>query len=157
MTISPAPASLPAHKRRPSKGPGFTIPNYACWACEDTGIVSNGDGLVNDWLPDYDITPDGVILPGSDPACICQCLAAYPSSNQPGRGGFRDSAGPRAVETLNGQRFAGVQFPQAGVQALHTERKRLGMAGIKHTAQAARLAAAAMTTASIGSILPPTP
>ena len=32
----------------------FYIPKVECFACYDSGLVSNGDNLVNRFIPDYD-------------------------------------------------------------------------------------------------------
>ena len=66
------------HKRfKPDREITFRAPSYNCHACNDSGIVHNSDGLINNYIPDYDIQ-DGVKINGSDLAIICWCDAAYP-------------------------------------------------------------------------------
>ena len=83
----------------------FYAPKVSCFACYDTGIVTNGDGLLNHYLPDYDAEIiDGNIHRhgGSDLAVICHCVAAYDSQDydaQTTRAGFRDSTGVRTTDT----------------------------------------------------------
>lgn len=54
----------------------FRRPGCACFACYDTGVVTNGDGLVNQLLPDYDACHDGTRIAGMDAPLICPCPAA---------------------------------------------------------------------------------
>ena len=44
----------------------FRAPNYNCHACNDTGIVHNADGLINNYLPDYDKQENGKRMAGCD-------------------------------------------------------------------------------------------
>ena len=68
----------------------FRRPSCDCLACYDSGVMSNGDGLVNGLLPDYDRNRDGRPLAGQDLPLICQCPAAY----RPSGHGFRGADGP---------------------------------------------------------------
>ena len=63
----------------------FKAPYYECHACNDSGIIHNSDGLINQHLPDYDIDDSGKRCGGHDLALICWCSAAnatYDSDNQ---------------------------------------------------------------------------
>ena len=74
----------------------FYIPKVECFACNDSGIVSNGDALINQFIPDYDRDKKGRPCGGQDLAIICHCKAAYGDShsdNEKERVGFRDSYG----------------------------------------------------------------
>ncbi len=144
MTLSlpsaPPPAPLSPHKRRPPAGPAFVLPGFACFACADTGIVGNYDRAINEFLPDYDVLPTGEVCPGSDPAIICCCNAAYARE---GRGGYRDSAGPRCIETLAGPRLVGCDLDQQAIATIHRNRRQRALAGVQATAEQARLQKAA--------------
>ena len=51
---------MTAHKRvAESRDTQFRKPLYGCYACHDSGLLVNSDGLVNDFLADYDHTPEG--------------------------------------------------------------------------------------------------
>ena len=74
----------------------FRPPVHNCYACNDTGIVHNSDGLINNYLGDYDITESGKRVAGSDLAIICYCEAVYPKYNEEAQltgHGFRDGEG----------------------------------------------------------------
>lgn len=102
-------------------------PKAACLACNDTGLVSNSDGLVRQYLSDYDLLPDGASMGASDCAVICHCTAAYGEQDHEGkviRGGYRhDSGDIRSVDTENGPRFSGVELPKEAIQEIHHRRK----------------------------------
>jgi hypothetical protein len=132
-----SPDLLSPHKRRPPAGPAFVLPSYACFACFDTGIVSNHDRAVNDYLPDYDVLPSGELLPGSDPAVVCCCTAAYPRMGR--GGGFRDSNGPTRVETAAGARRIGCELPQEAIAGIHRNRRHRAFAAVQDMAEQARL------------------
>lgn len=93
-------------------------PRPTCWACLDTGVIQNSDCLVNAVLPDYDRTPNGVMVHGSDCALICTCDVAFPGMAPDGkieRGGYREQSGQiRRVGTDLGDRMVGVE-PPAGL------------------------------------------
>jgi hypothetical protein len=126
---------LALHKRRPPAGPAFVLPGFACFACADTGIVGNHDRAINEFLPDYDVLPTGEVCPGSDPAVICCCNAAYARE---GRGGYRDSAGPRRIEALLGPRLVGCDLHQQAIATIHRNRRQIALAGVQATAEQAR-------------------
>ena len=100
-----------------------------CFACSDTGIVQNGDGLVNK-LPgfeDYDIQ-NGRIARGSDLALICTCKAAYPKYEPDGscsRGGYRTPDGIRTVEVAGRSCPMGAEISVELVNQLHKDRLEL--------------------------------
>jgi hypothetical protein len=139
MTLSlpsaPESGPLAPHKRRPSAGPAFVLPGFACFACADTGIVGNHDSAINEFIPDYDVLPSGEVCPGSDSAIICCCNAAYPRE---GRGGYRDSAGPCRVETTAGPRKVGCEMDQQAIETIHRNRRQLALAGVQYTAEQVR-------------------
>lgn len=130
-----APGPLAPHKRRPPAGPAFVLPGFACFACADTGVVGNHDRAINEFLPDYDVLPTGEVCPGSDPAIICCCNAAYARE---GRGGYRDSAGPRRLETLAGSRLVGCDLDQQAIATIHRNRRQRALAGVQLAAEQAR-------------------
>jgi len=130
-----APGPLALHKRRPPAGPAFVLPGFACFACSDTGIVGNHDRAINEFLPDYDVLPTGEVCPGSDPAVICCCNASYARE---GRGGYRDSAGPRRIEALLGPRLVGCDLDQQAIATIHRNRRQSALAGVQATAEQAR-------------------
>lgn len=106
----------------------FRRPEWSCLACNDSGIVTNGDGLVTALLGDYDVDPDtGRIHGGLDCALICHCHAAFPvqdSSGQIIRHGFRDDSGSiRKIETEQGDRWYGHSCPKEVYEALLVERE----------------------------------
>lgn len=102
-------------------------PKATCLACNDTGLVSNSDGLVRQYLADYDLLPDGASMGAADCAVICHCTAAYGDMDHEGkttRGGYRhDSGDIRTVDTENGPRFSGVELPREAIQEIHHRRK----------------------------------
>lgn len=157
-SITPAPSPPPPaavldtapHKRRPPAGPAFVLPSYACFACADSGIVSNHDMAINEFLTDYDVLPSGERFAGSDPAVICCCTAAYPGTGR--GGGFRDSSGPLRVETAVGARWIGCELPQEAIATIHRNRRQLAYAAVQATAEQARLLQASQQ--AIAGLLP---
>lgn len=155
-SITPAPSQAlhtgfdSPHKRRPAAGPAFVLPSFACFACFDSGIVSNHDRAINEHLFDYDVLPSGEILPGSDPAVICCCLAAYAGCGH--GGGYRDSSGLRRVETASGPRVIGCELPQDAIASIHRNRRQLAFAAVQATAEQARLLRASQQ--AIAGLLP---
>lgn len=136
--LTPEPNSqrdLAPHKRRPAAGPAFVLPGYTCFACADTGIVSNFDKAINQFVPDYDVLPSGEHMSGSDPAIICCCMAAYANN---GRGGYRDSSGPRSVETAAGPRALGCDLDQEAIATIHRLRRQRALSSVQATADHAR-------------------
>ncbi len=100
----------------------FHRPYHGCYACNDTGIVANSDGMVNEFLPDYDRLPDGRRVCGSDLALICHCPAAFPSydGERQERAGLRESSG--AIRKVDGNLPIGAEIPKATTQAIHLRR-----------------------------------
>ena len=100
----------------------FSRPRFRCYACHDSGIVVNGDGFVNDELPDYDRLPGGRRSSGSDLALICTCPASYPTieNGKMLRGGYRESDG--SVRLVDGSRAVGSELSAAAVQRIHQRR-----------------------------------
>ena len=71
----------------------FKAPYYECHACNDSGIIHNSDGLINQHLPDYDINDSGKRCGGHDLALVCYCSAAnakYDQDNQLVCKGYRE-------------------------------------------------------------------
>lgn len=104
----------------------FRRPDFQCFACHDTGIVVNPDGLLTELLGDYDIDSNGVRHGGMDCGVTCNCYAAYTKQDPDGqviRQGFReDSGNVRQIETEQGPRFLGVGISGEHMQFLHTGR-----------------------------------
>ena len=123
---------ISSHKRSSlDRDTTFYAPKVACFACYDSGIVSNGDGLLNDYLIDYDATvTDGVLHRhgGSDLAIICHCKAAYEAQDfesQTTRAGFRDSTGVRSTDINGRQQAIGVESDKESMLEIHHKRKAL--------------------------------
>ena len=157
MTLSlpsaPESGSLAPHKLRPSAGPAFVLPGFACFACADTGIVGNSDRAINEFIPHYDVLPSGEVFSGLHPAIICCCNAAYPRE---GRGGYRDSAGPCRVETTAGPRKVGCELDQQAIETIHRNRRQRALAGVQATAEQARQLKA-NTLAAVAGLTPSMP
>jgi hypothetical protein len=123
---------ISSHKRSSlDRDTTFYAPKVACFACYDSGIVSNGDGLLNDYLTDYDATViDGVLHRhgGSDLAIICHCTAAYESQDfesQTTRSGFRDSSGVKSTDINGRQQAIGVDPDKDIIREIHRKRRDL--------------------------------
>ena len=123
---------ISSHKRSSlDRDTTFYAPKVACFACYDSGIVANGDGLLNDYLTDYDATViDGVLHRhgGSDLAIICHCSAAYESQDfesQTTRAGFRDSTGVKATDINGRQQAIGVDPDKDIIREIHRKRYKL--------------------------------
>ena len=106
----------------------FYIPKVKCFACNDSGIVSNGDKAVNQFIPDYDRDSKGRMNGGQDLAIICHCKAAYgdtQSDDERERIGFRDSYGNiRTTDSIRGQPQAlGFSLEKEKIRQIHTQRK----------------------------------
>ena len=106
----------------------FYVPKVECFACYDSGIVSNGDSQVNQFIPDYDRDQKGRLNGGQDLAIICHCKAAYgdsQSDNERERVGFRDSYGNiRTTDSIKGEPQAlGFSLEKEKIRQIHTERK----------------------------------
>ena len=98
----------------------FRPPVHNCYACNDTAIVNNSDGLINNYLPDYDITESGKKLAGSDLAIICYCEAVYPKYNDEAQlvaHGFRNGDG-------NIRNNVGIDVDKDIIRELHNIRKK---------------------------------
>ena len=98
----------------------FRPPSHNCYACNDTGIVNNSDGLINNYLPDYDIAESGQKRAGMDLAIICYCEAVYPKYNDEAQlvaHGFRNGDG----EIRNN---VGIDVDKDIIRELHNLRKK---------------------------------
>ena len=98
----------------------FRPPFHNCYACNDTGIVNNSDGLVNNYLPDYDVTDTGRRFAGSDLAIVCYCEAVYPKYNDDAKlvaHGFRNGEG-------NITNNVGIDVDKDIIRELHNIRKK---------------------------------
>ena len=88
---------MKSYKRRPiDREVTFKAPHYECYACNDSGIIHNSDGLINQHLPDYDMDDSGKRCGGHDLALICYCAAAnakYDEDNQLISKGYRELDG----------------------------------------------------------------
>lgn len=116
------------HKRlAPHRDTQFHRPAYACNACHDTGLLVNSDGLLRQYLPDYDCLPDGRAVGGVDLALVCWCAASYAERGLDGqitRGGFREDSGDiKKVSTTNGLQAVGSSLSKDVTRELHTRRR----------------------------------
>ncbi len=101
----------------------FYVPKVECFACNDSGIVSNCDGAINQIIPDYDRSPEGKIRGGQDLAIICHCKAAWGNEE---RSGYRDANGNiRTVQNQYGdmQRL-GFELEKDKIRQIHVDRKK---------------------------------
>lgn len=121
------------HKRfSENRDTSWRSPAHDCFACNDSGIISNSDGLVNEYLPDYDAEIiDGELhrKGGVDLALICHCKSAFTIYNPDGstaRGGLRDSgtSEPITVQTEAGPRSVGISIDKDTARKLHQRRKQ---------------------------------
>ena len=90
----------------------FRPPSYNCHACNDSGLVHNSDGCINNYLDDYDQRDDLAI--------ICYCEAVYPKYNEEGQlvsHGFRDGDG-------NIKNNIGIDVDKDIIRELHNIRKK---------------------------------
>ena len=116
------------HKRlAPHRDTRFRRPDHACFACHDSGLLVNSDGLLRHYLPDYDCLPDGKPVGGADLALVCWCKAAYTERGTDGqvvRSGFREDSGDiRKVATATGQQPVGTSLSKEVTRELHTRRR----------------------------------
>ena len=106
----------------------FRTPAATCYACYDTGIITNGDGLVNQYLPDYDMVGINRVG-GSDLALICHCSASRILLDDTGkqiRGGFRTDYGDiRKTTGERGDQAVGAEIATNVVKELHRRRAEL--------------------------------
>ena len=125
---------MTAHHKRlvQSRDNSWRPPAHDCFACNDSGIISNSDGLVNEYLPDYDaeiIEGELHRKGGADLALICHCKSAftiYAPDGSTARGGLRDSATsePITVQTEAGPRSVGISIDKDTARKLHQRRKQ---------------------------------
>ena len=108
------------YKRRPiDREVTFKAPHYECFACNDSGIIHNSDGLINQHLPDYDMDDSGKRFTGQDLALICYCSAAkgkYDIDGQLICKGYRTDEGII-------RNFVGVDIDIDVVREIHNMRK----------------------------------
>ena len=115
-------------RTNPDRDVTFRKPHSECYACYDSGIVHNGDGLLNEYLPDYDCGHDGQPRRGSDLALICHCKAAYAEQDREGkmiRGALRLDGGTIAKTADDGRVSSarvGSDIDRAITDALHKRR-----------------------------------
>ena len=86
--------------------------SYNCHACNDSGLVHNSDGCINNYLDDYDQRYDLAI--------ICYCEAVCPKYNEEGQlvsHGFRDGDG-------NIKNSIGIDVDKDIIRELHNIRKK---------------------------------
>ena len=106
----------------------FRAPSATCYACYDTGLITNGDGLVNQYLPDYDMVGLNRVG-GSDLALICHCSASRVLLDDTGkqiRGGFRTDFGDiRKTTTDRGDVAVGADIAPSTVKEIHRRRSEL--------------------------------
>jgi hypothetical protein len=119
---------MASHKRyaQSDRDLTFTRPRVECFACYDTGIIANGDGLLSRFLPDYDTIPNGSRMTGSDTAIICHCTASYDRLEPDGKvasKGCREGSGDiRAITTEAGPRIYGSEIPKEHGREIHRQR-----------------------------------
>lgn len=120
---------MASHKRLAQhRDSTFRKPQFNCYACHDTGLLSNSDGLLREYLPDYDTMPNGQPMGGHDLGLVCWCAAAYKELGPDGqviRGGFREDSGDvRQVQTASGLQALGASLPKETVRELHQRRRQ---------------------------------
>lgn len=100
----------------------FYIPKVTCFACNDSGIVANGDNAINKYIPDYDRTSNGKINGGQDLAVICHCDAAYGTDDT---SGLRENNGNiRQVQNFRGEmQCLGFSLEKDKIRQIHIDRK----------------------------------
>tara|TARA_R100001163_G_scaffold12521_2_gene11624 strand:- start:2814 stop:3311 length:498 start_codon:yes stop_codon:yes gene_type:complete len=116
------------HKRSASRRSNdFLAPRVQCFACYDTGIVSNSDGLVWNYVPDYDIDLNtGKRCGGLDLAIVCHCTAAYESQDfqtNVTRSGYRTSDAVKSVETNGYNQQLGILISKEHTREIHRARR----------------------------------
>lgn len=119
---------MASHKRSASsRSNDFLAPRVQCFACYDTGIVSNSDGLLWNYLPDYDIDPNtGKRCGGLDLAIVCHCTAAYDTfdhNNSTTRTGFRTSEDVRTTENNGRNQALGILISKEHTREIHRARR----------------------------------
>lgn len=119
---------MASHKRSASRRSNdFLAPRVQCFACYDTGIVSNSDGLVWNYVPDYDMDPDtGKRCGGMDLAIVCHCTAAYESQDYQTnvtRSGYRTSDAVKSVDCNGYQQQLGILISKEHTREIHRARR----------------------------------
>lgn len=114
----------------------FQRPHHECFACNDTGILHNSDGLLSQRLPLYDRLADGRHAGGSDLALICHCPAAFPryAGDKTARGGLREPSG--SIRRLEDGRAVGADIPKTLMSELHEHRLASWLASERAMAEA---------------------
>ena len=107
----------------------FYPPEKECFACYDTGIVSNSDGLINNlYWSNYDIDENGKRFAGSDLSIICHCKKSYQQLDDAQNvinSGYRDSFGNiKTVQTVNGEQALGISLSKDQTREIHNQRKQ---------------------------------
>ena len=114
-------------KSHKEKTINFYAPTFECFACNDTGLVNNSDGLINLYWGDYDKDENGKKFSGGDFAIICHCKKSYQITDENGKvlsGGFRDSQGNiNKTNTINGEQAIGCSLTKDQTREIHTQRK----------------------------------
>ena len=125
----------------------FRKPAQICYACQDTGVVVNGDGAVNEELADYDRLPPSEDDPqgrqagGHDLALICTCEAAFAAYENGAmkRSGYREPDG--SIRLVDGRMAVGVEPPAGLTTRLHDRRLQSWKAAEQAMNEARRRAA----------------
>lgn len=118
-----------SHKRHANdRDITFSPPAPDCFACYDSGIISNGDGLLNSFIPDYDLTRSNELNGGQDLAIICWCKSVFaqygPDGNQTA-GAYRSSSGdPILISTSTGQQPIGTSISKEAARQIHDQRRQ---------------------------------
>ena len=119
---------MASHKRTAQSDRDLTFarPHVECFACYDTGIISNGDQLLSRFLPDYDTLTNGTRMTGADTAIICHCSASYSRTGPDGQTvatGYREGSGEiRTITTEAGPRTYGSEIPKEHGREIHRQR-----------------------------------
>ena len=115
-------------RQRLESSDSFDSPPVKCFACHDTGVITNGDGFLNQFqeYKEYNINEFGSYIDGYDLPLVCCCAAAYPlydENNAQSRGGFRSADKVNVTETFRGDKNIGVLVDQNVATALHKQRR----------------------------------
>ena len=108
----------------------FHAPTPECFCCNDTGIVTNGDGMVNDYYPDYDmqvVNGKTIRMAGSDAALICYCKVVYQQQDKQGqviKEPLRNTDHtPVKHDTAAGERYVGACIDKHAYLEIHARRR----------------------------------